>query len=82
VPGGTGRVGEQWGESLDPPVDGDVVDLDTTFGQQLLDVAVGQAVAQVPADREHDHFGREPEPANAESDVGRARRRDDSFTDT
>jgi hypothetical protein len=28
-------------EALDPPVDGDVVDLDAAFGQQLLDVAVG-----------------------------------------
>jgi hypothetical protein len=43
-------------------VDGDVVDRDAAFGQQLLDIAVGQAVAEVPADREGDHFGWEPEP--------------------
>jgi hypothetical protein len=33
-----------------PAVDGDVVDLDATLGEQLLDVAVRQAEAQVPAD--------------------------------
>jgi hypothetical protein len=32
------RVGEEWGESLNPPVDGHVVDLHTALGQQLLDV--------------------------------------------
>ena len=30
-------------ESLDPPVNGDVIDRDTTLGEQLLDVPVGQA---------------------------------------
>jgi len=45
-----------------PAVDRDVVDLDPTFGQQLLDVTIGQAVAQVPAHRHHDHIGRESEP--------------------
>jgi hypothetical protein len=38
-----------------------VVDLDAAFGEQLLDVAVGQAEAQVPADRQHDHIGWEAE---------------------
>jgi hypothetical protein len=28
-----------------------VVDLDAAFGEQLLDVAVGEAKAQLPADR-------------------------------
>jgi hypothetical protein len=40
-----------------------VVDLDAPLGQQLLDVAIGQAVAQVPADRDRDHLRREPEPS-------------------
>ena len=40
-----GRLGQQRRESLHPPVDGHVVDLDTAFGQELLDVAVGQAEA-------------------------------------
>jgi hypothetical protein len=39
-----------------------VVDLDATLGQQLFDVAVGQAVAEVPADRDCDHLRRKPEP--------------------
>jgi hypothetical protein len=38
-----------------------VVDLDAAFGQQLLHVAVRQPEAQLPADREHDHIGREAE---------------------
>jgi len=41
----------------------DVIDLDTPFGQQLLDIAVGQAVAQIPTDRDHDHLRRKPEPS-------------------
>jgi Cytidylate kinase-like family len=32
-----------------------------TVSEQLLDVAVGQAVPQVPADRDRDHLRREPE---------------------
>jgi hypothetical protein len=38
-----------------------VVDLDTALGEQLLDVAVGQPEAQVPADRDDDDVGRKPE---------------------
>ena len=38
-----------------------MVDLDTAFGEQLFDVAVGEAKAQVPADRQHDHIRREAE---------------------
>jgi hypothetical protein len=34
-----------------------VVDLDTAFGEELFDVAVGQAEALVPADRNDDHLG-------------------------
>jgi hypothetical protein len=39
-----------------------VIDLNTPFGQQLLDVPVGQAVAQIPPDRDYDHLRRKPEP--------------------
>jgi hypothetical protein len=39
-----------------------VVDLDAAFGEQLLDVAVGKPLAQVPAHRHHDHLGRERNP--------------------
>jgi len=38
-----------------------MVDLDATFGQQLLHVAVRQREAQLPAHRQHDHLGREAE---------------------
>jgi hypothetical protein len=38
-----------------------VVDLDAAVAEQLFDVAVGEAKAQLPADRQHDHIRREPE---------------------
>jgi len=60
--GEPGGVGQQRGESLHPAVDRNVVDLDAAFGEEFLDVAVGQAVAQVPADRHDDHLGRKTEP--------------------
>jgi hypothetical protein len=43
-----------------------VVDLDTTLGQQLLDVAVRQAEPQVPTDREDDDIGWKRKPAKAD----------------
>jgi len=55
------RLDELGGEALDPPVDGHVIDGDTALGHQLLDIAVGQAIAQVPTDRDRDHLAREPE---------------------
>jgi hypothetical protein len=61
MPGEPRRLDELGGEPLDPPVDGDVVHGDAALGQQLLDIPVGQALAQVPADRDRDHLPREPE---------------------
>jgi hypothetical protein len=58
--GKPGGVGQHRCEALHPPVDGDVVDLDAAFGEQFLDVTVGESVAQVPANRDHDHVGWEP----------------------
>jgi hypothetical protein len=58
---GSRGLGQQRREPLHPPVDSDVVDLDTALGEQLLHVAVRQAEAQVPADRQHDDVGRETE---------------------
>jgi hypothetical protein len=58
---GSGGIGQQRREPLHPPVDGDVVDLDAAFGEQLLDISVRQAKAEVPANRQHDHIGREAE---------------------
>ncbi len=56
-----GGFDELGGEPLDPPVDGYVVNADAAFGEQFLDVAVGQAVSQIPADRDRDHLTRETE---------------------
>jgi hypothetical protein len=42
---GPGGVGKQRREPQHPPVDGDVVDHDAMLGQELLEVAVGQAEA-------------------------------------
>jgi hypothetical protein len=38
-----------------------VVDLDAALGEQLFNIAVGQAKAQIPADRQDDDVGWEPE---------------------
>ena len=59
-----GGVGQQGREPQHPAVDGDVVDLDPAFGQQFLDVAVGQAETQLPADGEDDDIGWEAEAGN------------------
>ena len=40
-----------------------MVDLDPAFEQEFLHVAVGEVVAQVPADRDDDHLGRKAEPS-------------------
>jgi hypothetical protein len=66
----TRGLGELRREALDPPIDRDVVDLDPTLGQQLLDVPVGEAEPQVPADGQGDDLRWEP--VSGES---RARRR-------
>ena len=65
VPAGSGRVDQQRGEPLHPAVDRDMINADTTSGQQFLDVAVGQVVAQVLPHRHHDHIRREREPGEA-----------------
>jgi hypothetical protein len=40
VPAGPGGLGEQRREPLHPAVDRDVIDLDASLGEQLLDVAI------------------------------------------
>jgi hypothetical protein len=69
---GPGGVGQQRREAHHPPVDGGVVDLDPALGKQLLDIAVGEAEAQIPAHREDDDVWREAEPG--EGGVGDGRR--------
>src|SRR4051794_1159985 len=49
VPGGARHVDELWRERLHSPIHRAVIDLDPAFGQQLLDIAVGQPVTQTPA---------------------------------
>jgi hypothetical protein len=56
-----GGVGQQRRKAQHSPVDGEVVDLHTPLGDQLLDVAVGKPEAQVPADRDDDDVGWEAE---------------------
>ena len=43
-------------------LEGDVVNLDSTLGEELFDIAIRKAEPQVPPNREDDHIGREPEP--------------------
>jgi len=56
-----GGLNELRGEALYPSVDADVIDGDAALGQEYLDIAVGQSVAQIPADRDRDHLTRKPE---------------------
>jgi hypothetical protein len=70
-----GGTGQQQREPQHPSVDGDVVNFDAALGEQLLDVAVGQAEAQVPADRQHDDIGREAEAGEGGAGDGTGRRR-------
>ena len=49
-----GRVDQQRGEPLHPPLERAVVDLDATLGDKLFEVPVGQPVPEVPAHRRQD----------------------------
>jgi hypothetical protein len=60
--GAGGRRRRTAGEPLHPPIHRHVVHGDAAFGQQLLYIPLREAVAQVPADRDTDHLGWEPEP--------------------
>jgi class 3 adenylate cyclase len=76
-----GSVDQLRREPLHPAIQGDMVDIDAPLGQQLLQIPVRQAVAQVPAHRQHNHLGREPEPCEPEgrTSTGRRRRRRQRF---
>jgi hypothetical protein len=43
-----------------PPVDGDVIDVDATLGEQFFDVPLRESVAEIPAHGQQDHVRREP----------------------
>ena len=70
---GPGCLGEQAGEAEHPPVDGDVVDLGTAFGEQFLDIAVRQTEARLPADASTITSDGKQKPANAERAMGLGR---------
>jgi hypothetical protein len=53
---------EFWCEALYPPVDGDVIDLDTAFSKEFLDIAVGQPLSEVPTHSQQNHLGWKPVP--------------------
>lgn len=40
-------------------MDGDVIDFNATLDQEFFDITAGASVPEVPADGEHDYFGRE-----------------------
>ncbi len=62
VPANPGGFGELWSEPLNPPVHGDVVNVDPTLGEELLHVSVGQTEPQVPPNGERDDLRREAVP--------------------
>jgi hypothetical protein len=42
MPAEPGSVGQQRSDPLNPPVDRDVINLNPTLDQQLLDIAIGK----------------------------------------
>jgi hypothetical protein len=66
VPAGSCCVDEQRREPLHPPIDGHVVDIDTSLDQELFHVTVGEPETQIPAHRQGDHLRENRKPANAE----------------
>jgi hypothetical protein len=70
VAAGPGSLGQQRREPLHPPVGRHVVDLGAPFDEEFFDVAVRQAVAQVPAHRQHDDLGWETEAGEGRAGAG------------
>jgi hypothetical protein len=72
-----GRVGEEWGEALHPPMHRDVIDRDSTRGPELFDIAVGRPTRryQRRASTMISHRNRNPAKADLETaGTGRERR--------
>jgi hypothetical protein len=67
VPAGACCINQQRGEPLHPAVDGNMINHDATFGQQLLHIAIGEAITQVPTHRYQDDILRKPESSKARS---------------
>jgi hypothetical protein len=72
---GPGGLSEQRREPLDPPVDGDVVDLDAALGEQLFDVAVGEAKRRYQRTASTITSGGKQKPARADRAMGSGRTR-------
>jgi hypothetical protein len=60
----TRRIDHQRREALHPPIDRHLINIDATLSEQYFDIAARQAVTQIPAHRQRDHVGRDPNPAN------------------
>ena len=56
-----GPVDRQRRETLRPPEQGDVIDLDAALREEFVEIAIRQTETEIPADRQHDHLRREPE---------------------
>ena len=54
-------VEEQRRDAAHPPEQGDVIDVDAALCEESLEVAIGELEAEVRANRQRNHFGREPE---------------------
>jgi hypothetical protein len=63
VPIRTRRADKQRREALHSPIQGDIVNLDPTLSEELIDLPVRQADAQIPAHGEDDHLRRNRNPA-------------------
>ena len=61
MPPRPGGADQQRGETLHPAVQGDVIDVSAAFGEELLEIPVGRTEPQLPAHRQENHFGQEPE---------------------
>jgi hypothetical protein len=75
VAAGPGGVGQQRHELQHPAVDGDVVDLDPAFGEQLLDVAIRQRKRRYRRTVSTMTSGGKQDPANADRAIGVGPRR-------
>jgi hypothetical protein len=62
VPARSHCVDQQWREPLHPPEQGHVIDIDAALGEEIFEIAIRQTEPEIPADRQHDHLRREPEP--------------------
>ncbi len=69
-PAASARIGQDRRESLNPAVQGHVVDLDTALGEQLLEIPIRQAMPQVPPHGYQDDLGWEPESGERRAELG------------